>query len=326
MKKEISQKVKTGMFTIVGILIFMIGIFVIGSNKNMFNKTYNIYGIFQNIGGLQVGNNILFSGIMAGTVEGISMISDTLIRVDMRIKESMRPYLKIDAIASIGSAGLMGDKTISIAAGSPNEVDLLQQGSQIRTTNPVGFEEIITKFTNVADNAGVITNELANMAIQIREGNGTISKLIYTDDLSRSLEATAKNAQTITHSLAGIAGKINAGQGSLGSLVNTNALSNDIDSVMVSAQSAMVNINDAAYGFSENMKALQGNFLFKGYFKRKAKADAQNLSEAEMMALEASDSLYLDEELNEAELKQLILEAQKALDAKKKKEQLPLNK
>lgn len=324
MKKEVSQKIKTGMFTIVGILIFIIGIFVIGSNKNMFNKTYKIYGIFQNISGLQVGNNILYSGIMAGTVEGISLISDTLIRVDMRMKESIRPYLKIDAIATIGSAGLMGDKTITIAAGSPNEVALLKEGSEIHTSNPVGFEEIISKFTNVADNAGIITNELANMAIQIREGKGTISKLIYTDDLSRSLEATAKNAQTITNSLAGITTRVNSGQGSLGSLLNTNTLSNDIDSVMGSAQSAMININDAAYGFSENMKALQGNFFLKGYFKRKAKADAKNLSEAEMLALDESDSLYLDEDLNEAELKQLIIEAQKALDAKKKKEQLPI--
>jgi phospholipid/cholesterol/gamma-HCH transport system substrate-binding protein len=318
MKKEVSQKIKTGMFTIVGILIFVIGIFVIGSNKNMFNKTYIIYGTFNNIGGLQVGNNILFSGIMAGTVEGISLVSDTLIRVDMRMKESIKPYLKIDAVATIGSAGLMGDKTISIAAGSPTEVSLLKEGSQIRTTNPVGFEEIITKFTNVADNAGVITVELANMAIQIREGKGTISKLIYTDDLSRSLEATAKNAKDITGSLSGISSKINSGKGSLGSLVNSNALSNDIDSVMGTAQAAMVNINDAAYGFSENMKALQGNFLFKGYFKRKAKADAKSMGDS--LALESSDSIFLEEDLDEEELKQLIIEAQKALDAKKKKE------
>ncbi|HSK14257.1 MAG TPA: MlaD family protein [Phnomibacter sp.] len=319
MKKEVAQKIKTGVFALIGIAVLVIGIFIIGSNKNMFNKTYKIFGTFNNIGGLQVGNNVMYSGINAGTVETISLVSDTIIRVDLRIKESFRPFLKVDAMATVGSAGLMGDKLIMIAAGSPNETSLLKDGSEIRTMNPVGFEEIITKFTYAADNAGIITKELADMAVQIRKGNGTISKLLYTDDLSRSLEATAKNAQTITQNISGITAKINSGQGSIGSLVHTNALTNNIDSVMTGAQLAMINIQDAAYGFSENMKALQGNFLFRGYFKRKAKAEAVALNAVEIKELDELESLYLDPDLNEAELKKLIIEAQKALEAKKVK-------
>lgn len=312
MKTTVSQKIKIGMFTITGILLFLIGIFLIGSKKNMFGDTFMIYGTFKSVGGLEVGNNIRFAGINVGTVDDISIVSDTTIRVNMLMKEEVRPFLKADALASIGSDGLMGDKLITIASGSANEVRLLSKGSRIRTVNPVDFDRVITKFTNVADNAEVITRELAGMAVQIRTGHGTISKLLYTDDLSRSLEATADNAKAITGSLAGIAAYIRSGHGSVGSLIYTDSLANALESAGIKADAAMTMIQKGAYGFSENMKALQGNYFLRGYFKRKAKKDADSKAADSELAPD------IDKDMDEAELKSIITEAQKALDAKRK--------
>lgn len=313
MKTSVSQKIRIGIFTIAGILLFVIGIFLIGSKKNMFGDTFMIYGTFRNVGGLEVGNNIRFAGINVGTVEDIRIISDTTIRVDMLMKEDVRPFLKTDALASIGSDGLMGDKLITIASGSANEVRLLSKGSRIRTINPVDFERVITQFTNVADNAEVITRELAGMAVQIREGNGTVSKLLYTDDLSKSLEATADNAKSITGSLAGIAAHIQSGQGSVGSLIYTDSLANALESAGTKANAAMTTIQEGAYGFSENMKALQGNYFLRGYFKRKAQKDAEE------QAVDTTIAPDVDKDMDEEELEAIITEAQKALESKRKK-------
>jgi len=176
MQTSASKKLKIGLFTIAGILLFVIGIFLIGSKKNMFSDTFMIYGTFNNVGGLEVGNNIRFGGINVGTIEKISIVSDTMIRVDMRMKEQVRPFLKKDAMATIGADGLMGDKLITIKSGSINELKLLTNGSRILTADPLDFDKVIGTFTRVANNADIITGELANMAIQIRNGNGTISK------------------------------------------------------------------------------------------------------------------------------------------------------
>lgn len=311
MKTSISQKIKIGIFTIVGILFLVAGIFFIGSKKNMFSDTYMIYGTFSNVGGLNVGNNIRFAGITVGTVEDIRIISDTLIRVDMRMKENVKPFLKADAMATIGGDGLMGDKLVTITSGSANETRLLTGGSRIMTIDPVDFDRIIAKFTSVADNADVIMRELAGMAVQIREGNGTISKLLYTDDLSRSLEATASNAEKITGSFAGIAAHIRSGKGSIGSLVYTDSLANGLQDVVASANTTMATIDEAAYGFSENMKALHGNYFLRGYFKRKAAKEGA-LAETALPAAAGDDGL------TEEELKEIIAEAQELLDAKKK--------
>lgn len=312
MKTTVSQKIKIGIFTITGILLFLIGIFLIGSKKNMFGDTFMIYGTFKSVGGLEVGNNIRFAGINVGTVDDIRIVSDTTIRVNMLMKEEVRPFLKADALASIGSDGLMGDKLITIASGSANEVRLLSKGSRIRTINPVDFDRVITKFTNVADNAEVITRELAGMAVQIRMGNGTISKLLYTDDLSKSLEATAENAKAITGSLAGIAAHIQSGRGSIGSLIYTDSLANALESAGIKADAAMTTIQEGAYGFSENMKALQGNYFLRGYFKRKA------AKEADGKAADSAPVPDIEKDMDEDELETIITEAQKALDAKRK--------
>jgi len=309
------QKIKIGIFTVAGILLFIAGIFIIGSKKNMFSETFSIYGTFKNVGGLAVGNNIRFAGITVGTVEEISMMSDTVVRVDMRMKANVRPFLKADAKATIGSDGLMGDKLVTIISGSATEQKLLTDGSRIMTADPFDFDKIIAKFTRVADNAEIITGELAGMAVQIRKGDGTISKLLYTDDLSKSLEGTAANAERLTSSLAGIGEHVKSGQGSIGSLVYTDTLSNRIERVVGTANKAMLTINEAAYGFSENMKALHGNVFFRGYFKRKEKEAGANPDAKEIKF--TTDSL--DSDMEESELVDIIAEAQKALDAKRKK-------
>jgi phospholipid/cholesterol/gamma-HCH transport system substrate-binding protein len=316
MQTTISQKMKTGIFTIIGIFLFVGAIFLIGSKQNMFGDTFMIYGTFNNVSGLNVGNNIRFSGINVGTVEQITIISDTVIRVDMRMKGKIKPFLKADAIATIGSDGLMGDKLVFIKSGSPQVSTLLTAGSQIRTANPIDMEKVMSNFTNVATNANIITTELAGMAIQIRKGNGTISKLLYTDDLSRSLEGTASNAEKITGDLAGVTAKIRTGKGSIGSLVYTDSLSNGLQRSVTTSNGTLLAVQQAADGFGENMKALHGNIFFRGYYKRKAR-DAAKQSDSTIVLTSATEAL--DPNMDEQDLKDLITEAQKELDAKHKK-------
>jgi phospholipid/cholesterol/gamma-HCH transport system substrate-binding protein len=80
---------------------------------------------------------------------------------------------------------------------------------------------------------------------------------------------------------------------------------------MVTTDSAVVNIQEAAGRLSENMLAMQSSFLFRGYFKRKAKEEAA-----------AGDTTATDElDMDEDELEEIIKEAQKELDAKRKKKE-----
>src|ERR1700744_3306110 len=114
MKAKPSQKIRIGVFTICGILLLAAGIFGIGQKKNMFGDTFIVYGKFKNVGGLQIGNNVRYDGINVGTVQGITIVNDTTVQVSMRLQAKVRPFLKKDGVASIGSDGLMGDKLVAI--------------------------------------------------------------------------------------------------------------------------------------------------------------------------------------------------------------------
>ncbi len=76
MQTTASHKIKIGIFTLVGICVLVMGIFLIGKKQNLFGDTFSIYGTFKNVGGLQVGNNIRFAGINVGTVENIKIINE----------------------------------------------------------------------------------------------------------------------------------------------------------------------------------------------------------------------------------------------------------
>ena len=299
MNTSASQKIKIGIFVIVGILLLVAGIFLIGSKKNMFADTYTIYGVFRNAGGLQKGNNIRFGGVNIGTVKDIRIMKDTVVRVDMIIQTEMREFIKKDAAVTVSSDGLMGDKLLNIEPGTPN-APILTAGSQIRTEEPVDFGSIITKFNVVADNAKVITGSLADMAVQIKTGNGTISRLLYRNDLAMGLENTLNNATAITGSVNGIATYIKSGKGSLGALIYTDTLAKNLEYTVATVQKAADN-------FSENMKALQGNIFFKGYFKKKAKA-----------AADSSKALVDNEpEMSDADLLQIKEDADKEIERRR---------
>jgi phospholipid/cholesterol/gamma-HCH transport system substrate-binding protein len=198
---------------------------------------------------------------------------------------------------------------LEIEPGS-SHAPLLADGNQIRTQEPTDFGAIINKFTTVADNASVITGALAEMALQIKNGDGSISRLLYKNDLAVGLEGTMNNAKSITGSLDDIANHIKTGSGSIGALIYTDSLSNGLNRTVNSANYALLTVQKAADNFSENMKALQGNYFLKGYFKKKAKAKADSL------VVNNGES----DDMDDAQLEQIREEADKELKRRHQKD------
>jgi len=181
----------------------------------------------------------------------------------------------------------------------------LPNGGKILTVNPIDFEKSMAKLTNVAANAEIISTELAAITVQIRQGKGSMGRLLYNDDLAKGLEGTINNAENMTRSLADITAEVKSGRGSLGRLLYNDTLAKSLEGTAENARLTMGTINEAAYGFSENMKALQGNFLFRGYFRRKER-------EKDKLAANVSASDSTDIEFNEDDLKEIEAAAEKA--------------
>lgn len=190
MKNESGSKLKLGIFVSLSIALFIAGIYLIGERQQLFSSTFHISGIFRDISGLQVGNNVRFSGINVGVVEDIQQLTDTTVKVDMQIDENSRKFIKKNASAIIGSDGLMGNKIIIITPGLAGKAELAND-DYIKTAQAVSMDDILLKLKTTVDNAASITGNLAEVMENIKQGKGTIGKLLMdstmADDVSAAL-------------------------------------------------------------------------------------------------------------------------------------------
>lgn len=315
MSKESGSKWKLGMFVIIGLVVFAGTIFFVGKQNNLFGSTFRLSAQFKSAGGLKEGNNIRFSGLNIGTINTITL-KDSFVIVDMVIKKKIQEFIKTDATAIIGSDGLMGDKVLTIYPGSYSN-PTVKDGDRILTKKAIDMDDIMASLKTNVDNAGIITAQLAAFTYKINNGNGILSKVIGDETLSNSLQSTLANLQTTSAQFSNFSTAMNSGSGAL-SLVNDEALSNEIRKTVSNLQntsdqfaqfstkmndengtlsrlvsdekignnidSTMYNIQQATKKLDENMEALQHNFLLKGYFKKKAKADAKKTEELKRAA------------------------------------------
>jgi len=185
-------KIRLGLFIIGGFLIFVTAIFIIGKQEHLFDPVFKISTNFKNVSGLEAGSNIRYSGINVGTVDNIKIINDTTVRVDMMIKRSVQQFIKDDCEAGIGSAGIIGDRILVITQGS-DDARLVKDGAFIGSKEPVEADAIMVSTQITADNAAIITGQLAEIMIKINSGNGTLGRLIQDSTIAENLDRTIVN-------------------------------------------------------------------------------------------------------------------------------------
>jgi len=140
--KKIDLELAVGLFIIAGILCLGYLSVKLGKMEIMGERGYEIYGVFSNIGGLKVGSSIEIAGVNVGRVRSI-VLDDYQARVVLNFPKELT--IQEDAIASIKTRGLIGEKYIEISPGGSEKV--IKPGGRIRETQPaVDMEELISKF------------------------------------------------------------------------------------------------------------------------------------------------------------------------------------
>ncbi|MFM9983596.1 MAG: MlaD family protein [Flavobacteriales bacterium] len=185
-------KLRLGIFIAGGLILFVAAIFFIGKQKNLFDPAYTLSSTFYNVSGLQVGNNVRFTGINVGTVDNIKIINDSTVQVDMLIKKSVNQFIKTDCEVAIGSEGLIGDRILIITQGGSNS-SIAEDGFYLRSVEPVETDAIMASLEVTAGNAEIITSQLAEIMVKINSGNGTLGRLIQDTTMAENFDQTMLN-------------------------------------------------------------------------------------------------------------------------------------
>jgi len=200
MPKEKNYKWKLGAFSVGALIIIVGAIYYIGQQKNKFGPVLHVYALFNSVSGLKNGANVRLGGIDVGTVDAISLVTDTTVQVDMIIQKKVQKFIKKDARASIGSEGLMGDKVVTITAGTPGQ-SVVKNGDSLRSSIPIETDAIMASLKTSADNAAIITGNLADISTRINSGKGALGKLLHDTTLSSNISSTMKNLKSSSHKL-----------------------------------------------------------------------------------------------------------------------------
>ncbi len=302
MNKEDLNKGKLGMFVVVGILLFIVTIYVIGINRNLFGSNFVLNSQFKNVSGLKVGSNVRLSGITIGSVSKIEFITDSLVLVKLLIKDKLQQFIKVDAVASIGSDGLVGDKVLIIEPGS-NSKSIVTDNGMIASNSTIEIEDVMKSVKKSAENAEIITHQLARFSLSMNDSNGLLSKLMIDKKFANSIDKTFKNIEISTAEIVKFSPKLNDPNGIINRLLvdknfainmdntlsnlqkssadlalftskinnDSNVLSKLIDNQRLgnSVDSTITKIEIGTQGIIEIENAVKSNFLLRGYFNRK---------------------------------------------------------
>ncbi|ORJ62926.1 outer membrane lipid asymmetry maintenance protein MlaD [Geothermobacter hydrogeniphilus] len=142
--KKFNIEIAVGLFLVLSFLCFAYISIKLG-NLNLFgNPTYQVVARFESISGLKVGANIEIAGVKVGRVAAIHLDQDDYEAV-VNLEINNKTRIQEDSIASIRSAGIIGDKYVSISPGGSD--DYLKAGDEItETESAINIEELISKY------------------------------------------------------------------------------------------------------------------------------------------------------------------------------------
>jgi phospholipid/cholesterol/gamma-HCH transport system substrate-binding protein len=308
-----------GAFVLGGLLLFTVGLFMIGDRQMAFAKKFTIYTEFKKITGLQPGAIVRVSGAKAGSIKQIVPPNGPSgkFRVEMEITEELHPLVRTDSLATIETEGLVGGSYLGVSTGS-EKASAASPKSTIPSKEPFEISDLMQRMgdtiTKVNQTIDEMQDDLQRAVESIGDTVDNANALIVdvSDDVKKMTVAGAR----ISEDAARISEGLRSGKGTVGKLLNDDELYKRATSVAKEAEEIAANTRQvveqakkaidefqskegpvqglatnlkqtmddartAMAGFAENMEALKHNFLFRGFFNDRGFFRLETISPAE---------------------------------------------
>ena len=219
--------VAVGLFVIGGVILFGLGLFLIGDRRQLFEDSFEVTAGFSRLAGLQNGAKVRVAGLDAGEVIEIHypLSPAEQFQVRMRIIEDLQPLVRTDSIASIQTDGLVGNKLIQIEAGSET-AEVVSDEGVIRGQEPFELAQLMQEARETLnimdDTVRLVQDDLSETAervqVAVERASGTFQIA------GENIEQLSDSARTIAVDVESMVADVRAGKGTIGKLVNDEAL------------------------------------------------------------------------------------------------------
>jgi phospholipid/cholesterol/gamma-HCH transport system substrate-binding protein len=318
-----------GAFVILGILLFGVGLFLIGDRRLLFDDTFEVYAEFSRVAGLENGAIVRVAGMNAGEVEAIQLPASPAakFRARLRVRRDLHPLIRLDSVASIQNDGLVGNKFVQVETGtdaSPQVPD----GGTIQSREPFDLADMLQRVNETID---MVTETIAEIRVGVDEAFTALlttanEAQLLVADVGDEVRAVTVSSKRVAEDIQAMVADVRAGRGSVGKLMNDDAFYERLKAIAGEAEQTVANLREASESakraiddfrgekgpvrgvmgdlqqslgaaretldnLAEATEALKRNFFLRGYFNRRGYFDLQDVSVEEYRqgVLEAGD-------------------------------------
>jgi phospholipid/cholesterol/gamma-HCH transport system substrate-binding protein len=242
------SELKVGVITIVAIAITAALIFMLTGGQGLPWQRYTLKTKFNNVAGLRSGSPVRVAGVEVGSVQE-TQLSGEAVDVIFRVNTDYRSQITTESVAVLGSVSLLGESAVDISPstkGTPiPEFGYVRAGppsaalSDITNQAGEGIEELTALLKDVRQGRGTVGKLVTDEALYVelnrfvrsagdlsqtlKEGRGTLGKLLNDPAAANTLEAALKNVEDVT-------ARLKAGEGSLGKLLSDDSFAKSLAS------------------------------------------------------------------------------------------------
>ncbi|MDP1763324.1 MAG: MlaD family protein [Sediminibacterium sp.] len=255
MEKKTIDNIKLGIFVSAGLLFLVVLLYMIGKNMSLFGDTYVLKARFENAQGLVVGNNVRYSGIQSGTVKEIKIMNDTTIEVTLLVEKKMMAIIRKNAIVSIGTEGLVGNKVVNIIP-RRKQAPLAEEGDILFAKRSVDADEMLQTLSQTNNDVAVIAADLKITIQRINTSNALWNLLNdksipenFRVSVANILAATG-NAGKLVNNLNDIVMDIKNGKGSAGAILRDSSFAKNLNEAILKIKSVGDNVDSLSHEIS----------------------------------------------------------------------------
>ena len=264
-----------GVFVVGGLLLFTVGLFMIGDRQMAFAKKFTIFTEFRKITGLQPGSIVRVSGAKAGAIKTIGPpnVPGGKFRVEIEIAEQLHPLVRMDSLASIETEGLVGGGYLGVGSGT-GASPTATAGATIGSKEPFEIADLMQQMgdtiVKVNDTIQKVNDTIDEMKYDVQRavvsGADTIDvahKLLV--DVGGDVKKMTADGARLSADAAQIAETIRKGEGTLGKLVNDDelyrratAVATQADEIATSARQVVEQARKTLEGFQSKDGPVEG--------------------------------------------------------------------
>jgi phospholipid/cholesterol/gamma-HCH transport system substrate-binding protein len=319
-----AKRMAVGIFIALGLAILVVAIFTIGGQHKAFVKSIRLHVLFDDVQGLQPGNNVWLSGIKIGTVKSIDFYHNSQVAVTLNIEKKAQPHIAGDSKARITTDGLVGNKIVMISGGTDGAKPIADNDS-LQSQHLAGTQEMFATLQASNANLLAITGNLKTISERLNGGRGTLGKLIneptIADHLQTSIDrlrTAAGSSQQLIANLEDFSARLKQPGGLASQLATDTTVFNRIKASAVKLNEAanqatefttslrdagqdvkqglnnenspvgtllhnedagadlqrtLKNLRISSKELSDDLEALQHNFLLRGFFRKREKEE-----------------------------------------------------